>query len=154
MSWPDGERYLRPMQSLVVSLLLSLVSLLSFLGVEVKCLIKSSSTHRFPRFPSRNFCSLVALAVFSLRCDGHTLLLSSYLSRTDRINNSSCSACGDSSQGNSYFILHCPTTDSLCRLLFGDSLSLYDLWSKPWGVAQILELHGLPPCSHSSEGVG
>ena len=30
MTWPDGERYLRPPQSLVVSLLLSLVSTLVF----------------------------------------------------------------------------------------------------------------------------
>ena len=30
MSWPDGERYLRPLQSLVVSLLPSLVSTLLF----------------------------------------------------------------------------------------------------------------------------
>ena len=30
MSWPDRERYLRPLQSLVVSLLLSLVSTLVF----------------------------------------------------------------------------------------------------------------------------
>ena len=39
MRWPDGERYLFPLQSLVVSLLLSLVSTLIFLGLEVYCLI-------------------------------------------------------------------------------------------------------------------
>ena len=89
-----------------------------------------------------------------LRCNGHSLLLGSYLSRIGRIENPSCSACGHSSQDTSHLILHCPATDSLRRSLFGDSLSLYDLWSRPWGVARLLKLHGLPPCPHPSEGVG
>ena len=89
-----------------------------------------------------------------LRCNGHSLLLSSYLSRIGRIENSSCSACGHPSQDISHLILHCPATDSLRRSLFGDSLSFYDLWSRPWGVARLLGLHGLPPCPHPSEGVG
>ena len=39
-------------------------------------------------------CSLVMLAVFSrLRCNGHSLLLGSYLSRIGRIENPSCSPC-------------------------------------------------------------
>ena len=62
-----------------------------------------------------------------LRCNGHSLLLSSYLSRIGRIENSSCSACEHSSQDISHLILHHPATDSLRRPLFGDSLSLYDL---------------------------
>ena len=89
-----------------------------------------------------------------LRCNGHSLLLGSYLSRIGRTENLSCSACGHSSQDISHLILHCPATDSLRRSLFGDSLSLYDLWSRPWGVARLLGLHGLPPCPHPSEGVG
>ena len=89
-----------------------------------------------------------------LRCNGYSLLLGSYLSRIGRIENSSCSACGHSSQDISHLILHCPATDSLRRSLFGDSLSLYDLWSRLWGVARLLGLHGLPPCPHPSEGVG
>ena len=89
-----------------------------------------------------------------LRCNGHSLLLGSYLSRIGRIKNPSCSACGHSSQDTSHLILHCPATDSLVRALFGDSLSLYDLWSRPWGVARVLGLHGLSPCPHPWEGVG
>ena len=88
-----------------------------------------------------------------LRCNGHSLLLSSYLSRIGRIENPSCSACGHLSQDTSHPILHCPATDSLHRSLFGDSLSLYDLWSRAWGVTRLLGLHGLPPCPHPSEGV-
>ena len=89
-----------------------------------------------------------------LRRNGHSLLLSSYLSRIGRIENPSCSACGHSSQDTSHLILHCLATDCLRRSLFGDSLSLYDLWSRPRRVARLLGLHGLPPCPHPSERVG
>ena len=89
-----------------------------------------------------------------LRCIGHSLLLGSYLPRIGRIENPSCSACGHSSQDTSYLILHCPFTDLLRRSLFGDSLPLFDFWSKPWRVARLLGLHGLPPCPHPTEGVG
>ena len=47
-----------------------------------------------------------------LRCNKHSLLLSSYLSRIGRIENPSCSACGHPSQDTSHLILHCPATDS------------------------------------------
>ena len=89
-----------------------------------------------------------------LRCNGHSLLLGSYLSRIDRIENPSCSACGHSSQDTSHFILHCPATDSLHRSLFGDSLPLYDLWSRPKGIARLLGPHGLPPCPIPGKGSG
>ena len=88
------------------------------------------------------------------RCNGHSLLLGSYLSRIGRIEYPSCSACGHSSQDTSHLILHCPATDSLRCSLFGDSVSLYDLWSRPWRIARLLGLHGLPPCPHPSEGFG
>ena len=66
MSWPDGELYLRPPQSLVVSLLLSLVSTLLFSRNEGVLSDLNSSTHRFSRFSPRNLCSLFMLAVPSL----------------------------------------------------------------------------------------
>ena len=65
VSGPDGERYLRPLLSLVVSLL-SLVSTLVFTWTGRVLSHQNSSKHRFPRFPPRNLCSLVILAVFSL----------------------------------------------------------------------------------------
>ena len=66
MSYPDGERYLRPPLSLVVSLLLSLVStlVLSRTGGVLSHL--NSLTLRFPQFPPRKLCSLVMVAVSSL----------------------------------------------------------------------------------------
>ena len=66
LSWPDGERYLRPQQCLVVTLLLSLVSTLLFSWTGGILSHLNSSTHRFPRFPPRNLCFYVMLAVFSL----------------------------------------------------------------------------------------
>ena len=96
-----------------------------------------------------------ARCVLSRLCwNGHSLLLGSYLSRIGRIENPSCSVCGHSSQDTSHLILHCPAMDSLRCSLFGDSPSLYDFWSRHWGVARLLRLHGLPPCPHPSEGVG
>ena len=88
-----------------------------------------------------------------LRCNRHGLLLGSYLSRIGRTENPSCIASGHSSQDISHVILHCPAADSLRRSLFGDSQSLYDLWSRPWEVSRLLGLHGLPPCPHPSGGV-
>ena len=88
-----------------------------------------------------------------LRCNRHSLLLGFYLSRIGRIENPSCSACGHLSQDPSYLVLHCPATNSLRRYFFGDSLFLHDLWSRPWGVAGLLGLHGLPPRPHPLEGV-
>ena len=143
-----------PLRSLVVSLLLSVVSTLfsdwrrtvssKFFDTQVP----SISTEELV-LPRHGRCVLSRL-----RCNGHSLLLGSYHSRIGRIENSSCNACGHSSQDTSHLILHCSATDSLRRSLFGDCLSLYDLWSRPWGVARLLGLHGLPPCPHPSEGVG
>ena len=77
-------------------------------------------------------------------CNGHSLLLGSYLSMIGRIENPSGSACGHSSQDTSDLILHCPATDSLRRSLFGDSVSLRPLvqtlgscpaFGAPWSSA-------------------
>ena len=62
MSWPDGERYLRPLQSLVVSLLSSFVSTL--FRLEAYCLIEilghigSLDFHQGACAPSSCLCSL------------------------------------------------------------------------------------------------
>ena len=94
-----------------------------------------SSKFFHTQFPSISTKELVlprhACCVLSrIHCNGHSLLLSSYQFRIGRIENPSCSACGHSFQDTSHLIIHCPATDFLRRSLFGDSLSLYDLWSR------------------------
>ena len=88
-----------------------------------------------------------------LHCNRHSLLLSSYLFRIGKIKNPSYSACGHLSQDTSHLILHCQDTDSLHCSLFGNFLSLYDFWSRPWEVAWLLGLHGLLPSPHPTEEV-
>ena len=156
ISWLDGVRYLRPPQSLVVSFLLSLVSTLVLSRTGGVLSHQSSFDTQVPSISTEELVlpRHVRCVLSCLRCNGHSLLLGSYLSRIGRIENPSYSACGHSSQDTSHLILHCPATDSLRRSLFGDSLSLYDLWSRPWRVSWLLGLHGLPPCPHPTEGVG
>ena len=155
MNWPDGRRYLRPPQPLVVSPLTSRIH--SRLISDWRRTV--SSKYFDTQVPSISTEELVlprhARCVLSrFRCNGHALLLGFYLPRNGRIENPSCSACGHSSQDISHLILHCPATDSYRRLLLGNFLSLYDLWSRPWRVSRLLGLHGVPPCPHPSEGVG
>ena len=104
--------------------------------------VPSISTEKLA-LPSHARCVLSRL-----RGNGYSPLLSSYLSRIGRIENSFCSACGHSPQDTTYLILHCPATDSWRRSLFGDSL-VHTLGSCPAS-----EVSCLPPCPHPSEGVG
>ena len=64
ISWPDGEHYSRPLQSLVVSLLI--ISRIHFSRTGGVLSHRNPSTHRFPQFLPKNLCSLVTLAVFLL----------------------------------------------------------------------------------------
>ena len=66
MSRPNGERYLRPLQSPVLFHLLSLVSILVFSRTGGVLSHLNSLACRFPRLPPRNLCSFIMLAVFSL----------------------------------------------------------------------------------------
>ena len=156
MNRPDGVRYLCPLQSLC-----SLSPLISRIHSRLISHWRRTVSSKFfdTQVPSIFTEELVlpchARCVLSrLRCNGHSLLLGSYLSRIGRTENRSCSACGHSSQDTSHLILLGPATNSLRRSLFGNSLSLYDLWSRPWVVSRLLGLHGLPPCPHPSEGMG
>ena len=90
MSWPDGEHYLFPQQSLVVTLLISGIHSFLFSDCRRTVLSKffdtqapSISTEQLV-LPGHACCDLSRL-----RCNGHSLLLSSYLSRIGRIENSS-----------------------------------------------------------------
>ena len=144
MSWPDGSATNALCNPLKYLSLYFLYPLFAFLGLEAY-FHRISLTHKSLDF-HRGTCALSrhARSVLSrLCCNGHCLVLGSYFSRTNRIENPSCSACGHSFQDTSHLILHCPATDSLRRSLFGDSLSLYDLrfrlWELPgfWGFVVI-----------------
>ena len=89
-----------------------------------------------------------------LRCHGHSLLLSSYLHRISRKENSVCSACGHPLQDLNHFLLDFPAFEPLRKSIFGSSFSILDLWSRPRGVARLLGLRGVPPRPHPSEGIG
>ena len=89
-----------------------------------------------------------------LHCHGHSLLLSSYLHRISWKENSNWSACGHPLQDLNHLVLDFPASKPLRKSIFGSSLSILDLWSRPWGVARLLGLRRVPPCPHRSEGVG
>ena len=88
------------------------------------------------------------------RWNGHSTLLNSYLHRVGRAETSSCSNCGSESQDLSHLVLDCPALDHLRRAIFGDTPSLLDLWSRPWGIARLLGLRGVNPRPHPQEWVG
>ena len=89
-----------------------------------------------------------------LRCHGHSLLLSSYLYRTSRKENSACGACGHPLQDFNHLLLDFPASEPFRKSTFGSSLSILDPWYRPWGVAPLLGFRGVPPRPHPSEGVG
>ena len=156
MSWPDGERYLCPLQyPCILSSLISGIHSCLFSDWRHTVSSKYFDTPVLSISTEKLVLPPHARCVLSrLHCNGHSLLLSCCRFGIGRIENSSWRACGHSSQDTSHLILHSPTMDSLRRSLFGDSLSLYNRWSRPWGVARLLGLHGLSPCPHPSEGVG
>jgi len=47
-----------------------------------------------------------------------------------------------------------PASESLQHTIFGTTSSIFDLWSRPLGVARLSSLHGVLPRPHPSEGVG
>ena len=105
----------------------------TFLGLESCCLIKVLfDTQAFSISTEELVLPRHARCVLSrVRCNGYSLLLSSYPSRIGRIENPLCNTCRHPSQDTSHLIEHCPAKDCLRRSLFGDFLSLYDLCSRP-----------------------
>ena len=89
-----------------------------------------------------------------LRCNEHSTLLNSYLYRVGRAETPSCSNCGSKPQDLSHLVLDCPVLNPLRRAILGHTLSLLDLWSRPWGVARLLIFRGVDPRPHPPEWVG
>ena len=88
-----------------------------------------------------------------LRCNGHSLLLNSYLHRIGRSTSPLCSLCG-SGRHDVPHLLSCPSLSSTRGAIFGPSANILDLWARPWGVARLLGLSGVPPRPFPKDGVG
>jgi len=71
--------------------------------------------------------------------------------KTER--NSSCSACRHFLQDLTHLLLDYSASEPLRRAIFGTTSSIFELWSRPWGLARLLGLRGDPPRPHLSEGV-
>ena len=81
-----------------------------------------------------------------LRCNEHSLLLSSYISRIGRIENL-VSALVDTLSRTpliSFCTVQLGIVCATCSLA-----TLYGFWSRPYGVARLLEPNGLPPCPNA-----
>ena len=151
ISWPDGKRYLRPLQSLVVSLLLSLVSSFFFSDWWRTISSKFFDTQVLSISTEERVLPRHARSVLScLRC----LLLSSY--HLGLAESRILPAALADHRPRTLLISIC--TVQLRTLFPARSLATLCLlttsWSGSWGVARLLELHGLPPYPHPSEGVG
>jgi len=79
-------------------------------------------------------------------CHSHSLLLSSYLFKIIRKENSSRSASGHHLQDLTH-LLDCPASETLRRNLLHYFFH-FDLWSRQMG------LRGVPPRLHRSKGSG
>jgi len=97
---------------------------------------------------------LIRYELSRLRCHGHSLLLSCYLCRIKWKENFSCSPCGHSLQDMTNLLLDCPTSEPLRRAIFGTTSSIFDLWSRPCGVARLLGLREVPPRPIPHKGPG
>ena len=89
-----------------------------------------------------------------LRCNGHSLLLTSYLHRIGRSTSSYCPLCGSGNHDLSHVFSSCPSLSSTREAIFGPSVSIFDLWVRPWGVARLLGLRGVPPRPYPPDGAG
>ena len=144
MSWPHGECYSRLLQPLLVSLIF-LLSTSLFLDQRRTVLSKFFDTQVSSISTEELVLPRHARSVLSrLLCNGHSLLLSFYLSRIGRIENSSCSACG-----------HLSSHSALSSYGLLAPLAFWRLSGPDSGrVARLLGHHGFPPCPHPSERVG
>ena len=76
-----------------------------------------------------------------------------YLHRISRKENSACSACDTLHRASIISSSTVLPLNPFVNLSLAP-LSIFNLWSSPWGVARLLGLRGVPPCPQPSEGVG
>ena len=75
----------------------------------------------------------IRIELSGLRCHGHSLLLSSYLHRISRKENSDCGACVHPLQDLNHLLLDCPVSEPLHKSVFG-SLSLFSIYGPDLGA--------------------
>ena len=75
----------------------------------------------------RSICCVLS----RLRCHGHNLLFSVYLYRISLKENSACSACRHPLQDLNHLLLDCPASEPFRESVFGSSLSVLDVRSRP-----------------------
>ena len=139
--------------SVIPCSLLSLVSIHSFSQTEGVLSHLDSSTRRSPQFPLRNLCSFVTLAVFSLVFVVTGTAYCCALINLELAESRILSAAPADTRSRTPLISL--FTVQLRTLSAAHSLTtLYDLWSRPWGVARLLGLDGLPPWLFSRKGLG
>ena len=155
MSWPDGESYLYPLQSLVVfSPHISRIHSSLFSDWRHTVSSKFFDT----QVPSISIEELVlprhAPCVLSRqRYNVHSLLLSSSLSRIGRIENPLCSACGHSSR-TPLISLYTVQLRTLCAAHSLASLCSFTTSDSGRGEFPASGAHGPPSCPDPSKGVG
>jgi len=90
------------------------------------------------------FLRLIRCELSRLGCHDHSLLLSSYLCRIKRKENSSCNACGHPLQDLTHLLLDCLASEPLRRAIFGTASSILtsglDLgaWPNCWVSVELL----------------
>jgi len=134
-------------------LLQRLDTLATLCGDEI--FLTTPSSARFLRFPQRNwpFPSYLLWTISTLLPWSQLSIV--LLPMQDKMKkNSSCSTSRHLLQDLTHLLLDCPASEPLRRAIFGTTFSIYDLWSKLWGMARLLDHCGVPPCPHPSEGVG
>jgi len=98
----------------------------------------------FPQFLQRNWLFPASPAVnypdFAI-----TVTVFFDLCRINRKENSSCSACGHPLQDLTHLVLNCSASEPLWRAIFGTISSIFNLWSKPSGVARLLGIRAPVP---------
>ena len=128
--------------------------LLSFLGLEAYCLIEilydslvsSISTEELVLPRHANVSSFVSLQRTQLTVK----LLSFGLTQS-----SIFSAAPADTRPRTSLISFCTAQlQTVCARRSMATFCLCDLWSRPWRVARLLGLYGLPPYPYLSEGIG
>jgi len=86
---------------------------------------------------------LIRCELSRLRCNGHSLLLSSYLCRIKRKENSSCSVCGHHLQDLTRLLFDCSVSEPLRRAIFGTTSSIFGhapTVGSPWSSSTLPSL--------------